>query len=204
MTRFKILMYVWTAFVVLWQGLKLPLKTSLWQTKLVTQRTRLVPALCICCSADALHPVYHVMSLRCWLAQELGDPAHLAIQKPSNGAPFIISNKPFRDIVRSYKIDSSTFHAAGWTFAGIGVLILTTKAALFGWSKWRARKIRQATAKLPTVICASHMLFLLLFLHFVFWAGSKTQMGARSIGLPQVDSEANVIKIHSFIDTKRI
>lgn len=66
----------------------------------------------------------------------------MALQKPRNGGPLIISNRTFDDIVIDYK-DSSEFFKKGCIFfGGIGVALLGFKAVSFGWKKWREKQIR--------------------------------------------------------------
>ena len=64
------------------------------------------------------------------------------MQPPRDGSSYIISNKSFMDIVIGYQTDSVYFKKLGWYSLSFGVVILGAKAALFGWSKWRARQIR--------------------------------------------------------------
>lgn len=81
-----------------------------------------------------------MMSLAVW--QGSPDSSSFAIQQPSNGGPYVISKLPLREVITSYHAESHTFKLAAWAFGGVGVAILGTKAAMFGWSKWRDRRIR--------------------------------------------------------------
>ena len=72
-------------------------------------------------------------------------PGDLVIQPPRDGSSFIISNMSFQDIVMGYQADSRFFKKVGWYSVSIGVMVLGAKAALFGWSKWRARQIRHVS-----------------------------------------------------------
>ena len=76
------------------------------------------------------------------LQQQESGLGSLVLQSPHNGNPFVISDKPLRQIVKSYQEDSSAFKAGALLFGGLALAIFGTKAAMFGWSKWRDRRIR--------------------------------------------------------------
>ncbi|KAL0022091.1 hypothetical protein WJX79_006541 [Trebouxia sp. C0005] len=71
------------------------------------------------------------------------DPHNLAIQRPTDGGPFVISKLPLKDIIKSYCSDSVAFREAAIAFGGIGLAIFSTKLLMFGWSNWRDMRIRQ-------------------------------------------------------------
>lgn len=66
----------------------------------------------------------------------------LVLQKPRNGGPFVISNKPFRDVIAEYRENSDALRFASIAFGVVGVALLGAKAAAFGWRKWRERRVR--------------------------------------------------------------
>lgn len=78
----------------------------------------------------------------CLQAQSRLRSPHMALQKPRNGGPLIISNKTFDDIVIDYKDSSEAFKAGFIFFGGIGVALLGFRAVSFGWKKWREKQIR--------------------------------------------------------------
>lgn len=71
------------------------------------------------------------------------DHRNLAIQRPTDGGPFIISKLPLKDIITSYRSESVAYREAAIALGGIGLAIFSTKLLMFGWSKWRDMRIRQ-------------------------------------------------------------
>lgn len=91
-----------------------------------------------------LHPVTHsgFGCLQC--LQKQSGSADMALQKPRNGGPLVISSKPFKDIVVDYKESSDAFRAGSVFFGGVGVALLGFKVVMFGWRKWTEKRIRCA------------------------------------------------------------
>ncbi|KAL0027515.1 hypothetical protein WJX77_007171 [Trebouxia sp. C0004] len=74
-------------------------------------------------------------------AKDPSDHRKLAIQRPTDGGPFIFSKLPLREVIKSYRSDSVAYRQAAIAFGGIGLAIFSTKLLIFGWSKWRDMQI---------------------------------------------------------------
>lgn len=66
----------------------------------------------------------------------------LKLQKPQNGMPFVISDKSQHDLVVSYQQNANGLKFAALIFGGIGLAILGTTIAQYGFFRWKKRSDR--------------------------------------------------------------